>query len=378
MQKLYWRPAHVSRVVHLLVAVVALTVLLMAEGFQVSNVQPYFEEKQRAAARMNLGIDALRTYRVRNIAAVDPEVDPTESGLIGISASSTTTSSGSLEAKRTTANPNWAAALIEMLRDAGVRPGDLIAVGVSGSFPGLNLAAFSAAEELGLEVVCIASAGASSWGANFSRFAWLDMESVLEGAQIISQRSIAASLGGVRDRALGLSSAGRRRLREAIDRNGVRFLETDTEESSIEVRMQTYEAAAAGRRYAVYINSGGSLVSTGHKSVKRLYRPGLNRRPHPRGAQMDSVMLRFLRDGVPVINLSKVMPLAEQFGLPIEPTELPKVGEGTVFEKRQHNRPLIAGLLAGLLLVLYGMLKLEFGTYISGLGGRRHPLARRV
>ncbi len=378
MQRLYWRPAHVSRGVHVLVAVVAVAVLLSAERFQSIHVQPDFEDKLAAARRMQRGIDVLRTHRTRHVAPVDREIDPTGSGLIGVAASSITTSSGSLEAKRTTANPNWAAVLIDLLRRADVERGDLIAVGVSGSFPALNLAAFAAAEQLELEVVSIASAGASSWGANLPGLAWLDMEALLNDAQIISNRSLAASLGGTRDRALGMSERGRERLRDIIDRNGVAFLETSTEEQSIETRMQTYERHAGGRRFAAYLNAGGSLVSIGPKSVKRLYRPGLNLKPHPRGTRMDSVMLRFLNDGVPVINLSKVVPLAEQYGLPIEPSELPPVGQGTVFEKREHNRALVAGLLGFLLLTLYGLLKLELGARIVALGGGRPEIERTV
>jgi poly-gamma-glutamate system protein len=378
MQKLYWRPVHVSRVVHLLVAVIAIAALFSAERFQVSDIQPDFEAKLSAAKQMQLGIDVLRTHRVRNVAAVDIEVDPTGSGLVGIAASSTTTTSGSLEAKRTTINPNWGAVLVDLLRQAGVERGDLIAVGVSGSFPALNLAAFVAAEELDVEVVSIASAGASSWGANFPGFSWLDMETVLTKAGVMSQRSVAASVGGTRDRGIGMSAAGRDRLRKAVERSGATFLDTRTDESSIEVRMRTYAAHAQGRRFAAYVNSGGSLVSIGPKSVKRLYRPGLNRKPHPRSGPMDSVMMRFLRNGVPVINLSKILPLAEQYGLPIEPEELPPVGVGTVFEKRQHNRPLVAGLLVALLVVLYGLLKLELGSWISVLTGSRRNLERQV
>ncbi len=379
MQKLYWRPAHVSRGVHLLVAVIAVAVLLSAERFQSTHVQPDFEVRLAAAQRMQRGIDVLRTHRARHVSPIDREIDPTGSGLIGVAASAITTSSGSLEAKRTTANPNWAAVLIDLLRQAHVEPGDLIAVGVSGSFPALNLAAFAAAEELELELVSIASAGASSWGANLPGLAWLDMERVLNDAQVISNRSVAASLGGTRDRALGMSERGRQRLRDIIDRNDVAFLETDTEAKSIEARMQTYERLAGGRPFAAYLNAGGSLVSIGPKSVKRLYRPGLNLKPHPRGTRMDSVMLRFLNEGVPVINLSKVVPLAEQYGLPIEPAELPPVGQGTVFEKRDHNRALVAGLLGFLLLTLYGLLKLELGAHLVALGaGRPTEIERTV
>ena len=379
MQKLYWRPAHVSRIVHVLVALIAVATLLSAERFKVIHMQPHFEQKIKAANRMQKGMDVIRTHRVRNAASVDLDVDPTNSGMVGFAASSTTTNTGSLEAKRTTANPNWAAVVVDLLIRAGAERGDLVAVGVSGSFPALNLAAFAAIETLDLEAISVASAGASSWGANIPGLSWLDMERVLLQADLISRGSVAASLGGTRDRAIGMSGSGRRRLREAIERNGLVFIETKDEIESIDRRMEIYAEHAGGRRIAAYINAGGSLVSMGPKSVKRIYKPGLILKPHPRALQIDSVIMRFLSDGVPVINLSKVLPLAEQYGLPIEPTDMRPVGEGGVFQKYEYSRPLLVGLLIFLLATLYGLLKLEFGARIAELGGsRRRPVGPMI
>ncbi len=378
MQKIYWRPARVSRLVHVLVAVIAVATLLSAERFQVVHVQPNFDAKLEAANRMRRGMEVLRIHRVRNVARIDREVDPTDSGLLGQASSSTTTSTGSLEAKRTTANPNWAAVVVDLLLEAGVRKGDLVAVGVSGSFPALNLAALIGADVLGLEVVTITGVGASSFGANFPSFTWLDMERLLIQGKVIPGSSVAASLGGTQDRALGIPSSGRKRLREAIQRNQIAFIEADDQVASIGRRMEIYRESAAGRRFSAYVNVGGSLVSIGPKSVKRLYRPGVNRRANPRGIGVDSVMMRFLRDGLPVVNLSKALSLAERYGLPVEPTELPPVGTGLVFERREHSRPLLAGLLLFLLSALYGLLKLELGARITTLGGRRRPMERMV
>src|SRR5258705_12588943 len=166
------------------------------------------------------------------------------------------------------------------------------------------------------------------------------MEKVLAEAGIFKSRTIAASLGGTRDRALGMDRAGRKRLRQSIDDYGIRFIDVREEIASIEQRMQIYQEHAGGRRIAAYINAGGALVALGPKSVKRLHEPGVNRRPHPRGIGVDSVTMRFLIQGTPVINLSKVIPLAEQYGLPVEPTVLPEVGEGPVFARRSHDHRL--------------------------------------
>lgn len=381
MQRLYWRPATATRGVHVLVAVIALAALLTTERFQRVVVAPDFEQKERAASTMQRAFDLVRSRRAHELAAVAPidvELDPTGSGLIGLASSITTTNSGSLAAKRTTVNPNWAAVLVDLLHRAGVERGDLVAVGISGSFPALNIATLVAADAIGAETVVIASAGASSFGANIPGFGWLDMEQLLARAEIFESRTIAASLGGTRDRALGMDRAGRRVLRESIDAYDIQFIDVKEEVASIEERMRIYRAHAGSRRFAAYVNAGGALVSIGPKSVKRLYQPGVNLRPHPRGIGVDSVMMRFLGESVPVINLSKVVPLAEEYALPIEPASLPEVGEGDVFRKRTHDRRLVAALLAALVAASVALLRLEVGARILALGGRQPKLERMV
>jgi poly-gamma-glutamate system protein len=381
MQRIYWRPASESGGVHVLVAVIALGALLAAERFQRTVVAPDYEDKLAAAKTMQRGLDLVRSHRVRELAAVAPidlELDPSGSGMIGLASSITTTNSGSLAAKRTTVNPNWAAVLVDLLHRANVERGDLVAVGISGSFPALNMAALIAADQLGVETVTIASAGASSFGANIPGFGWLDMEQLLASAEIFKSRTVASSLGGTRDRALGMDRAGRHLLHDSIEAYGIQFIDVKEEIASIDERMRIYQARAGGRRFAAYINAGGALVSLGPKSVKRLYRPGVNLRPHPRGIGVDSVTMRFLNDGVPVINLSKVVPLAEEFGLPVEPTELPDVGEGRVFARRSHDARLVAVLLAALAGASFVLLRLEVGARILAIGGRQRKLERMV
>ena len=379
MQKLYWRPAHVSRVVHVLVAVIAAAVLLGAERFQVVTVQPDFDAKLRAAKRMERGMELVRTHRVRSVAPIDAEIDPTRSGMIGFANSVTTTNTGNLIAKRTSANPNFAAVMVDLLREAGVQKGDLVAVGISGSFPALNIAALIAIDVLELEAIVISSAGASSFGANIPGLSWLDMESLLIDGKVFASRSIAASLGGTGDRGLGIPRSGRNRLRESIDRHGARVIDVKEDISSIEERLRIYNEVAEGRRFSAYINAGGSLVSIGPKSIKRLYRSGVNLRPDPRALHVDSVMMRFLGQGVPVINLTNVAPLAERYGLPVDPIEVPRVGEGLVFAKRSHNLFLVAGLLAVLIAACWSLLRLELGARLVEMsGGRRRKVERMV
>ena len=101
---------------------------------------------------------------------LDPEADPNGTGLIGLERSPITTSLGSLEAKRTAANPNFAGLVAALLRAAGVRAGDAVAVGASSSFPAFIIAALSAAEAMDVEPIVISSLGSSEWGANIPEF----------------------------------------------------------------------------------------------------------------------------------------------------------------------------------------------------------------
>lgn len=370
MQKLYWRSARISRVMYVLASLLAIGVLVTAEVFKETLIQPNYEEKLEAARLMQRAMEAIQNHRVRRVGPIDLEADPTNSGMLGLSSSVITTNTGSLEAKRTSLNPNWAAVVVELLHEAGVRRGGTIAVGVSGSFPALNLATFAAAKIMDLEAISIASVGASSWGANIPNLTWLDMERILVDAKILETRSIAASLGGTRDRAIGMPKTGRRRLREAIQRANLPYISTETDLDSIEKRMGLYREHAEDRYIQAYVNVGGSLASIGPKTVKRLYRPGLNLRLDPHAVHVDSVMKRFLRDGVPVVNLSKIVPLADMYGLELEPLALPQPGEGLVFERQGYNRLLVAGLLALLLLSLWLLLRLDVGSRLAALSGR--------
>jgi poly-gamma-glutamate system protein len=373
MQKLYWRPARVPQSVHLLVMGIAVAGFVVVERFQTTIVQPELQRKLEASRLMQAGMEHLREHRVRNLGPVDLEVDPTGSGLLGLASSPITTNTGSLPAKRTTTNPNWAAVVVDLLHQAGVEPGDTLAVGFSGSFPALNLAALCAARVMELEVVAISSVGASSWGANVPGLTWLDMERILRQKGVFPYQSVAASLGGTRDRAVGMGKAGRRRLEQVVRRAEIEFIETEDEIQSIDRRMDLYRLHARGAAIAAYVNIGGSLVSIGPKPVKHVYRPGLNLSLPPRAALIDSVIQRFIRSGVPVVNLSKIVPLAEAYGFPIEPETLPRVGEGLVFARREVSRWLAGAALVAIAASLVALLRLDLVSRLApgGKPGRR-------
>src|SRR5690606_6864318 len=144
--------------------------------------------KAAAAELSHVAMNAVREERLARGLSIDPEADPTGSGLIGVASSDVTSVAGHLPAKQTSINPNFAAAIVEMLHHAGVKKGDVVAVGMSGSFPAMNLHLCAAMETLGVKPVIIASAAGSQWGANHPDFLWLDMEQALHERGLISFR----------------------------------------------------------------------------------------------------------------------------------------------------------------------------------------------
>ncbi|MCK6571474.1 poly-gamma-glutamate system protein [Myxococcota bacterium] len=379
MKRIYWRPQKVSRIELGLIAALSAILLVAVERLVVVEEQPWHAEKLAAAQLARRAFDQLRAERERLGLEVDPTTDPTGSGLIGLAMSDVTTNTGHLAAKQTSINPNFAAVIVHYLKRAGVEAGDPVAVGLSGSFPALNVAVYAAIETIGARALPVSSVSASQWGANDPRFMWLDMERLLLERQVFRIRSIAASRGGIEDRALGIGREGRQHLDLVIERNGVPALKPKDYAQSVESRMAAYEAAADGRVIKAYVNVGGGTTSVGTRLGKQMFQPGLNRAPPPGLRGMDSVMSRFSQTGVPVIHLVKIGALAARFGLPLQPTELPRAGEGEVFAKKAPNRWLAAAGVLTIFGLLYGFIRRDFGLRIlRGLGRKGDAAPERM
>ena len=72
---------------------------------------------------MRRSTQAVRQEKLRIGIPVDRRLDTNDTGLIGVEYTDITTTLGSLSAKRTSTNPAFAAAVVDMLDQAGVRPG---------------------------------------------------------------------------------------------------------------------------------------------------------------------------------------------------------------------------------------------------------------
>ncbi|MEZ4272784.1 MAG: poly-gamma-glutamate system protein [Myxococcota bacterium] len=340
----------------------ALLCLYAVEVLQSHEQQPYFREKLTAARTAKSAMDLLQVERLRRKILPDPESDPAGTGMIGTVISSITSGSGSLASKQTACNPNLAAVVVQWFKQLNLKRGDVIAVGMSGSFPCANIAVLAASHTLGIQPLIISSVAASQWGANHPEFTWLDMESYLYKRGVFPFRSIAASRGGVGDRGLGISKLGRQQLDDAMERNKVEVLRPKTIEESIEQRMAIYTQYAMERPILAYVNVGGGTVSVGTKVGKKNFKPGINRRVPHAAAQIPSVLGAFIKEGAPVIHISQLIQIAEVYGIEAAPLTLPNPGEGAIFLRKEHNRWLAAGITVALFALMTWLFRLPYSV----------------
>jgi poly-gamma-glutamate system protein len=308
-----------------------------AGGFPPAGA-PGEKDEREAAEIMARACRVLRENRLKAGLEIDPLRDVNRTGLIGLNFSPITTSIGRLEAKRTTLNPAFAGLAVRLLKEAGVRRSDPIAVGASGSFPGLILAVLSAARALRLRPLVICSLGASQWGANDPRFHWLKMWDCLREAGLFPWEPVAVTLGGGRDMGEDMEPEGRALLRRAIRDSGLPGIEEPVLERNVALRLRILEEAAGRRPIRAFVNIGGAYANLGTDAEILHVRPGLaDIRKIPPVERRGMVFAMAARE-VPVIHLLYVQGLARRFGLPWDPSPLPGPGEASFPGRRPPGR----------------------------------------
>jgi poly-gamma-glutamate system protein len=302
----------------------------------------------RTARKTAEAYAAVKTARLEINIPIDSVNDATESGLIGVVSSPITTNIGDLQSKCTTVNPNWGSVIINYLKRAGVRPGDNVAISMTGSFPALNIATLIAVQEYGAEPFWIVAGSSSAWGANIPEFSWFDMEKLLFKQKILHRRAVAATLGGENDNGAGMSPEGRDSLRAIIVRNGTPLLEATPMDSSINSGMAQFKKATKHKKPRLFISLGDGAASLGTIEVASILKTGLNSPKSLREIENQPVqgyVARFLKEGVPILNIADILFLAKKFQQPIAPAIIPSPGSGTLFSAPRYNVIITIALL---------------------------------
>jgi poly-gamma-glutamate system protein len=338
-----YRPSLKSIWTLLVLSLTSYALYFWAENSRVEVQQESFQEKMAAATLMKTSMDALRDARAPGLAFVDEINDPDQTLLLGQKYTLISSVPGDHQAKLSTINPNMAALMVELLLDAGLRSGDPVAVCVSGSFPGLNLALYSACKVLELQPVIISSVSSSWYGATDPGFTWLDMERILREEQLLPFHSIAASTGGADDRGRSLSPEGRRLIRETILRHNVQFIHADNVQASVDARVALFldQIKDSPRGYAAFVNIGGGVASIGHPENGKLLPVGMTPRLKEMNYPARGVIHYFSDAGIPLINFkyrkSHFDKLMRHHGMPLRLSKVPEVGQGKIFMTERYD-----------------------------------------
>ncbi len=295
--------------------------------FQWEERRHHYEIQEKgilAAQTMVQMMEIIQLHRIELGLPIDPETDLNETGMIGEEYTELTTTLGSLEAKRTSLNPQFASLLVWLLHEAGVRPGDTVAIGSSGSFPGIWIASLSACIALEAQPISILSLTASQWGANHPLFTLLEMAQALRKGGIEHAQVHGLSLGGDEDRALEIDPYVRKTLMDQVQALSIPFMMEEPMEENVEKRMQIYKRADPYGNLSCFINIGGALANTGDLLEPHDLIPGLNFPSNTQNPPKNGVIEAMLETEIPVIHVLYLKGIADQYQILWDPVPLPE------------------------------------------------------
>jgi len=219
-----------------------------------------YQHKIDATKNMIHCIDEIRKNTTFEIS----KFDKYNTGLIGINSSTITTKIDTdfsmIESKMIVTNPNFAAYIVDKFYELGINEGHHIAVSMTGSLPGANIALLSACKAMNIKPIIISSAGSSSWGANREDFSWPYIENLLYSKGLINDKSMAYSMGGVDDLGTQLPDEGIEIFESVIPDDAI-FVNENTLYENITKKLELFNIKE--NNYSLYVNIGGGAASLG-------------------------------------------------------------------------------------------------------------------
>jgi len=260
--------------------------------------------------------------------------------MIGDEWTDMTTTLGSLDAKETSTNPDFAALTVRLLHEAGISGGEKVGVIISGSFPSLAISALAALQTMGIEPVVMSSLGASTYGANQPGATWIDMETALRRVGL-NFKSVLVSAGATEDNGTGLSPEGLAIIVNAANRNRVDLYIPENLQESLMRREAIFREA----NISLLINIGGNETALGG-CVHALGIPnGLNYDMKHCDDPDRGLISRLNESGIPFINMLDIKDLASRYGMAVSPGA--KYSESTnLYNTTTTNRVMLAFILA--------------------------------
>jgi poly-gamma-glutamate system protein len=237
--------------------------------------------------------------------------------LIGPEISEITTTLGDQAAKRTSLHPAFASLIVKLLRDAGVKSGDTIAMGCSGSFPGLLIASLSAVRAMDLHPVTILSLGSSSYGASDPDFTILDLHMMMIGMGLAENKPVAVSPGGDLDTGRDFEPTTLEKLMAKVGNYGIPVITEPDLVMNRQIRDSLYSGDNPGRIRA-FINTGGGYVAMGTSSLSLLIKPGVVRNVKMPAQESRGMIHDMVEKEIPVLHLLYIKGLATRYRIPYD------------------------------------------------------------
>lgn len=333
-----------------LAALILAAGLFLGTRVSVRVKSPSYDIKAAAAERMQKCMDAVKGYKAELGIPISPE-DKLSTGLIGDEFTGMTTTVGVIEAKRTAATTDMAAAAVDMLEKAGLKRGDTAGAAFSGSFPGWNLAVLAAAEEAGVRLVYTASAGASMHGANQIELTFPDMLLRLNADGLLSEKPAAFSLGGDWDCGMEMFDEEREYLDAKLSSCGVPYIHEPDFQKNLSLRLKMNEELGP---VSCFIGVGGNVTTIGRNEDTLAC--GVVRPNTVTEIDGNSGLLEIYNaQGLPVIHLLNIKQIAADYGVVYDPETAPVIGEGAVYYRYEAPAAVpFASLVIAALVLVFG------------------------
>ena len=344
-----------KKVDNIILIAIALLFIFIQYGLKNKEIKiksPYYNEMNEAYEKMKSMSMEIKNERIRRGIPIDKNLDVNETGLIGEEWSGITTTLGNLESKRTSTNPDFAALLVKLFKEKGLKKGDVIAANLSSSFPALNLSLIVAADTLGLEAVMVNSVGSSTYGGNIEDFTYLDMENHLFSKGMIKNRSRGFSLGGIRDIGKEFEKEAKEKIIEKNKKYGLKFFYNENLEKNVEERYN-YFVQESNNQIKIFVNIGGNLLSIGDSvdiivNSKVILDENTNIKK--------GLVGKFLKDKITVFYLLNLKGITAAYNLPFDQYDLKNLKGSDIYFER--NKSIWNYLIIGIFLIF--ILKMTF------------------
>lgn len=277
-------------------------------------------------------------------------------GLLGEEYSEITTTLGSLEAKKISLNPQFAALTVKFLNDADIDSTKIVGIILSGSFPGIAISVLAALQTLKINAIIMSSLGASSYGANNPEATWLDIENWLNIYGGMKYKSVLVSLGGDNDTGEGLSDTGIEIMKNAITRTQRTLYVPNSLRESIEKHVQIL----IKNNVDLLINIGGTHASLGECIHNTTIPNGYISKLNTCNDSLRGIMFRFSELGKPIIHFLNIKNLAIKNGIPFDYDPESKIPPSLCYSGKYEIIPIIISLVVVFLLLFLNYYKRNF------------------